>query len=288
MSTTQPNEEIVNRYAIKLTLAKQLVGSMIVVVRTPEEAYVAEAAGARAVIPWPMWHTAYKSAYGLMHGPSLNMIRGIMDRVAIPVFGRIRLGHIIEARAMEGSYVNFIDECELLAGMTTTEYISKHKFKSPFIAGVLNLKEALLRIKEGVSMVRTNIKKGEDEIEINHTVTIVHNIFAEIKELCEMDETTLMHWATKHKIPIDLAKMVVRLKKLPVPFFAASVIMSIDVAQLMLMGCDGVIVSPRIFGTPNPETRLNDISIALKNYNDPDALASLIENTGGYGQVFAL
>ncbi|PIA13868.1 pyridoxine biosynthesis protein [Coemansia reversa NRRL 1564] len=288
MSITQPNEEIANRYTIKLTLAKQLVGSMIVVVRTPDEAYLAEAAGARAVIPWQMWYSSYKSAYGAAHGPSLNTIRGIMDRVTIPVVGRIRRGHIIEAKAMEGSYVNFIEEHELLAPITTTEYIPKHKFKYPFIAPAVDLKEALLRIKEGVSMVRTTYK-SEDDVDIIYTFSVVNKIFNEIKTICEMDETSLMAWAAKTTIPIDLVKMVVRLKKLPVPFFAAgAVLMPIDVAQLMSMGCDGVVVSSRIFGIPNPETRLQDITIALEKYNDSDALAGIIENTGGYGKNFAL
>ncbi|KAJ2082857.1 hypothetical protein H4R24_001249 [Coemansia sp. RSA 988] len=288
MSVSSSNEEISRNYATKLTLAKKLAGGMIVVVRTPSEAYLAEAHGARAIIPVPLGHATAQKASEVKHGPSIIAIHNIMDYVTLPVVGRIRVGHVIEAKAMEGAYVNFLEENERLVAITK-DPIPKHKLKLPFIANAVDLKEALHRIKEGASIVRTKYPTNEDSVEIGDTYTTVRKIFTEIKELCDGDETFRNKYATTNTVPIDLVRMVVRLKKLPVPFFAAGcIILPIDAAQMRLLGCDGVIVGSRIFACPNPERRLHDIAAAVVHYNNPEILATVIHNTGGLGKVAAI
>ncbi|PIA16103.1 putative pyridoxine biosynthesis [Coemansia reversa NRRL 1564] len=283
---SESRDQIAKRFATKTTLANMLRGSMIVVVKDAEQAYMAETAGARAVIPIDKTFTECK-ALGGVSMVDLETVEDIMDSVVIPVIGRVRIGHVLEAMAMEAAQVNFIEENELMLSIGDT-HISKHPFKVPFIGEASNLCDALLRIKEGASMIRTKYTGDEDRADIVKTFNTVRKVFQEIEQVCESDESNLSQFAAQGMVHIDLVRMVARLGKLPVPFFAAGgIFMPIDIAMLMSLGCDGVVVSSRAFDVISPEKRMADIASALVDYKDSAKMATIIERTGGYGKSSA-
>ncbi|KAJ2308088.1 hypothetical protein IWW55_000635 [Coemansia sp. RSA 2706] len=311
----EPPEETQERYDRKLTITSMFQGKMIVTVLSPIQAVAAEAAGAAAVIPI----NHIKMFMERIEGPGsnrsteLSAINSVMDRVLIPVIGRVRAGHIMEAKAMEAAKVCCIDEHELINPITTTyipetnQYIAfkdgpdgaygyahkttkmriyKQPFKVPFICGAADLGEALKRIQEGASLVRTAYSVDDDTHDISKTFEMVRKINDSIAEIVNGDDVRLYTLASTYDVSIELLRMVKAAKRLPVPFFAAGCIfMPIDVAMLMSMGCDGVIVSTRVFKAMCPETRLNDIMTAIKHYDDPVQLAGIIERAGGYGPM---
>ncbi|KAJ2614659.1 hypothetical protein H4S08_001602 [Coemansia sp. RSA 1365] len=280
---SESREEIANRYATKITLANMLRNSMIVVVKDAEQAYMAESAGARAVIPIDKTFNECKALGGISM-VDLETMENIMESVVIPVIGRVRIGHVLEAMAMEAAHVNFIEENELMLSIGDTR-ISKHPFKVPFIGEASNLCEALQRIKEGASMIRTKYTGDEDRADIVKTFATVRKVFQEIELVCESDESKLLQYAAEGMVPIALVRMVAQMGKLPVPFFAAGgIFMPIDIAMLMSLGCDGVVVSSRAFDVISPEKRMADIASALVDYKDSAKMANIIQRTGGYGK----
>ncbi|KAJ2768838.1 Pyridoxal 5'-phosphate synthase subunit snz1 [Coemansia nantahalensis] len=266
-----------------MKLAKMLTGGMIVVVRNYSQACMAEDVGARAVIP--MDPTAGEQPSGGGSIMDLHTIKNIMDRVLIPVIARVRIGHEMDAQLMEAAHVDYIDECTLLH-QTGLDHVSKHMYHAPFIGEASNLSEALIRIGEGSSLIRTKIEGGnENATNIATTINTVKTIIAEIKGLTERTQVQLSQYTNEGKVSIDLVRMVARDGRLPVPFFAGGgVIMPIDVALLMRLGCDGVIVSTNVFGVMAPESRLKAILRAIDEHKSPDKMTDLIELTGGYGK----
>ncbi|PIA12882.1 hypothetical protein COEREDRAFT_50518 [Coemansia reversa NRRL 1564] len=287
MSRTDSIQERSKRYAIKIELAKMLVGKMIVVVRSPSDAYIAEEFGAGAVVPTKMAYAELRQIHGGMYGPELDVILDVMDRVTIPVIGRVRTGHTSEAMALEAALVNLIEENEFILQAQTEEHISKHSFKIPFIGEAANLKEALQRIAEGVSLIRTSYTNDDETYDVSQTFSAVRKIFEEIDTVANANETLWINFATSNKVSIELVKMVARLKKLPVPFFAAGGIsMPVDVAMLMSLGCDGVFISSRVFFTVNPEARLRAIRDAIEGFDDPSVAVTLMDEVEGFGKQY--
>ncbi|KAJ2454723.1 hypothetical protein EV183_001307 [Coemansia sp. RSA 2336] len=238
-----------------------------------------------------------------------------MSRVLIPVIGRVNVGHVLEAKAMEAAQVVCIDENEYLSsimgtynhihnpyfmfndgpdganGLTfkmKTKAIPKHSFKVPFICGAAEMSEVLRGISEGASMIRTKYTSDEETQEVSKTTEIVRKIMDSLGEIIYADETRLGNLATTYDVLPELLQMIKQQRRLPVPFFAAGgIFMPIDVAMLMALGCDGVIVSNRVFNVLSPESRLESIMTAIKKYKEPGELAKIIERTGGYGTATA-
>ncbi|KAJ1728699.1 hypothetical protein LPJ61_003897 [Coemansia biformis] len=276
-------ERVRYQFGIKIKLSRMLNGGMIVVVKTPYQAYIAETYGARAVIPIDKTHVEMTAETGVIAMTDLQTIKNVMDRVMIPVIARVRVGHEVEAQVMEESHVDFIDENELLME-TGIPHITKHPFRIPFMGEAANLWDALKRIKEGATIIRTKFAGNEDKADIKGTIAIVKAVMDQIKELRNQSEVELSSCALSSGVSVELVTMVARSGHLPVPFFAAGgIFMPMDVALLMRLGCNGVIISSRAFNTIGPESRMSDIAHALENYNDPAKLKGLAERTGGYG-----
>ncbi|KAJ2321000.1 hypothetical protein IWW51_004514 [Coemansia sp. RSA 2702] len=307
----EPQAETQNRYECKIQATSMFRGRMMVTVVTPSQAIAAEEAGACAVIPLDAPNMVLKTKEGALRATSIAAVNMIMDRVLIPVVGRVRVGHIIEAKAMEAAKVSCIDEHELINPITTayvpetTQHIAfkdghngaygyvhkvasariyKQPFRVPFMCGASDLGEALTRIQEGASVIRTAYPADEDTHEVAKTFETVRKIADSICQIVDGDDAKLYGLQTTYGVSIELLRMVKQQKRLPVPFFAAGgVFMPVDVAMLRSMGCDGVIVSMRVFKTLSVEVRLNDIMTALAHYDNPDVLAEIVERSGGYG-----
>ncbi|KAJ2845847.1 hypothetical protein IWW36_004617 [Coemansia brasiliensis] len=284
---------------------------MIVVVLNQVQAQMAEDAGAVAVIPIDGTKLTQDAAEGALRTTDLSTIKKIMSRVLIPVIGRVRVGHLMEAKAMEAAQVTCIDENELLNPIVdknhdyTTHimfregadgangfvysvkstHIPKNPFTIPFICGAADMTEVLQRILEGASMIRTKHAAPDDEThDASKTFETVRKIMKSLDDIINADETRLYTLATSYNVATALLQMIKNERRLPVPFFAAgNIIMPIDVAMLMALGCDGVIVSNRVFNNISPETRLDSIMTAIKKHKDPEELSKIIERSGGYG-----
>ncbi|KAJ2502296.1 hypothetical protein GGH96_001231 [Coemansia sp. RSA 1972] len=307
----ESRESVQQRFGWKIDIMNKFRGRVIVVVLNPAQARIAEDAGAGGVIPIDSVAEALVSAEGAARSTDLNTINNVMDRVVIPVIGRVRVGHVMEAKAMEFAKVTCIDENEFLNPITTEynqafpltfrfldgpngtegyehtvdkKYIDKQPFKVPFLCGAASLGEALQQIEAGASMIRTKITASEDTHDVSKTFENVRKIFDEIEQLSREEEVELYRWQDTYGVKMELIRMVVQDKRLPVPFFAAGgIFMPIDAAMLMSLGCNGVIVSSRAFKTLDPESRISDIVTAVKHYKEPARLARIIERTGGYG-----
>ncbi|KAJ2076566.1 hypothetical protein H4R24_005626 [Coemansia sp. RSA 988] len=230
-----------------------------------------------------MSYSELKSFHGFPFGPELDVIHEVMDMVTIPVIGRVRTGHKLEAMGLQAGLVNLIEEVEYVDAGATEDHIQKHPFKIPFIAEASNLKEALQRITEGASIIRTKFDSDEDA-GTSKAIDYAKKIFDEIGKVADGDVITWSKFASESKVPIDLIRMIARLKKLPVPFFGAgNIFLPVDAALLMSMGCDGVIVTSRIFMNVNPEARLRAMKDAIENYDDPDVAVTLMEEMEGMG-----
>ncbi|KAJ2664609.1 hypothetical protein IW148_001929 [Coemansia sp. RSA 1199] len=308
---TESSESAQQRFGWKIDIMNKFRGKAIIVVLTPAQARIAEDAGAGGVIPIDLIAEASVHTEGTARSTDLNTINNVMDRVVIPVIGRVRVGHVMEAKAMEFAKVTCIDENEFLNPITTkydqsyplhftftdglngadgykhtvhTTYIYKQPFKIPFLCGAADLGEALKQIQAGASMIRTKMTISEDSHDVSKTFENVRKIFDEIELLSTEDEVGIYSRAELYSVDIELVRMIARDKRLPVPFFAAGgIFMPIDAAMLMSLGCNGVIVSSRAFKTLDPETRIRDIVTAVKHYREPARLARIIERTGGYG-----
>ena len=268
-----------NRYELNKNLAQMLKGGVIMDVTTPEEAIIAEKAGACAVMALERVPADIRRDGGVARMSDPKMIKGIQEAVSIPVMAKVRIGHFVEAQILEALEIDYIDESEVLTPADNIYHIDKEKFKVPFVCGARNLGEALRRIGEGASMIRTKGEAGTGDVV--EAVKHMRTMTSQIKKIVSMDEEELMNAAKELGAPYDLIKYVHKNNKLPVVNFAAGGIATpADAALMMQLGCDGVFVGSGIFKSGNPEKRAAAIVKAVTYYNDPMKLAELSEDLG--------
>ncbi|MGM9899507.1 MAG: pyridoxal 5'-phosphate synthase lyase subunit PdxS [Bacilli bacterium] len=267
------------RYDLNKDLAGMLKGGVIMDVTNVEEAKIAERAGAVAVMALERVPSDIRKAGGVARMSDPAMIKAIQEAVSIPVMAKVRIGHFVEAQILEAIDIDYIDESEVLTPADEESHIDKHQFKVPFVCGARNLGEALRRINEGASMIRTKGEAGTGNVveAVRHQKTMVR----EIQALITMTEAELIKKAEEYRVPVELVRQVKNLQKLPVVNFAAGGIATpADAALLMQLGSDGVFVGSGIFKSANPEKRARAIVEAVMYYNNPEKLAKVSENLG--------
>ncbi|MEE1242427.1 MAG: pyridoxal 5'-phosphate synthase lyase subunit PdxS [Frisingicoccus sp.] len=268
-----------NRYKLNKELAQMLKGGVIMDVTTPEQAKIAEAAGACAVMALERIPADIRAAGGVSRMSDPKMIKGIQDAVSIPVMAKCRIGHFVEAQILEAIEIDYIDESEVLSPADDVYHIDKTKFKVPFVCGAKDLGEALRRISEGASMIRTKGEPGTGDIV--QAVRHMRMMNSEIAKIRGMREDELFNEAKILQVPYDLVLYVHKNGKLPVVNFAAGgVATPADAALMMQLGAEGVFVGSGIFKSGNPEKRANAIVKAVTNYTDASLIASLSEDLG--------
>ncbi len=271
-----------DREQIKLNrdLAKMLKGGVIMDVTTPEQAKIAEAAGACAVMALERIPADIRAAGGVSRMSDPKMIKGIQEAVSIPVMAKCRIGHIAEARILEAIEIDYIDESEVLSPADDVYHIDKTAFRVPFVCGARNLSEALRRIEEGATMIRTKGEPGTGDVV--QAVRHMRAMQAEIARTVAMRGDELFEAAKELQVPYALLREVHEGGRLPVVNFAAGgVATPADAALMMLLGAEGVFVGSGIFKSGNPEKRAAAIVRAVTNYNDPRILAEISEDLGG-------
>ncbi len=267
------------RYELNKNLAQMLKGGVIMDVTTPEQAKIAEAAGACAVMALERIPADIRAAGGVSRMSDPKMIKGIQEAVSIPVMAKCRIGHFAEAQILEAVEIDYIDESEVLSPADDVYHIDKTKFGVPFVCGAKDLGEALRRINEGAAMIRTKGEPGTGDVV--QAVRHMRLIMKQIRELQNMREDELFEAAKKLQVPYDLVRNVHENGKLPVVNFAAGgVATPADAALLMQLGAEGVFVGSGIFKSGNPAKRAQAIVKAVTNYNDSKLLAELSENLG--------
>lgn len=268
-----------NRYKLNKELAQMLKGGVIMDVTTPEQAKIAEAAGACAVMALERIPADIRAAGGVSRMSDPKMIQGIQNAVTIPVMAKCRIGHFVEAQVLEAIEIDYIDESEVLSPADDVYHINKKNFKVPFVCGAKDLGEALRRINEGASMIRT---KGEPGIgDIVQAVRHMRKMNSAIAQIKGMREDELFEIAKQLQVPFDLVAYVHENGKLPVVNFAAGgVATPADAALMMQLGAEGVFVGSGIFKSGNPEKRANAIVKAVTNYTDAKMIAELSEDLG--------
>ena len=268
-----------NRYGLNKNLAQMLKGGVIMDVTTPEQAKIAEAAGACAVMALERIPADIRAAGGVSRMSDPKMIKGIQKAVSIPVMAKARIGHFVEAQILEALEIDYIDESEVLSPADDTYHIDKTKFKVPFVCGARNLGEALRRIAEGASMIRTKGEAGTGDV--IQAVRHMRTIQSEMRKIQSMREDELFNTAKELAVPYDHVKFVHENGKLPVVNFSAGgVATPADAALMMQLGAEGVFVGSGIFKSGNPEKRAAAIVKAVTNYNNPAVLAELSEDLG--------
>jgi pyridoxal 5'-phosphate synthase pdxS subunit len=268
-----------NRYGLNKQLAQTLKGGVIMDVTTPEQAKIAEAAGACAVMALERIPADIRVAGGVSRMSDPQMIRGIQNAVSIPVMAKCRIGHFVEAQILEAIEIDYIDESEVLSPADDVYHINKRNFKVPFVCGAKDLGEALRRINEGASMIRTKGEPGTGDI--IQAVRHMRMIQSEIRRIVSLDEDELYNKAKELAVPYDLVEYVKKNGKLPVVNFAAGgVATPADAALMMQLGAEGVFVGSGIFKSGNPKKRAAAIVKAVANYNDWNILAELSEDLG--------
>lgn len=267
-----------NRQELNRNLAQMLKGGVIMDVTTPEQAKIAEDAGACAVMALERIPADIRAA-GVARMSDPKMIKGIQQAVSIPVMAKCRIGHIAEAQILQAIEIDYIDESEVLSPADNVFHIDKTKFKVPFVCGAKNLSEALRRIAEGASMIRTKGEPGTGDVV--QAVQHMRIMQSEIHRLANMAEDELYEATKQLQAPYNLVKYVHDNGKLPVVNFAAGgVATPADAALMMELGAEGVFVGSGIFKSGNPAKRAAAIVQAVTNYNDPDKLAKLSEDLG--------
>lgn len=267
------------RYGLNKNLAEMLKGGVIMDVTTPEQAKIAEDAGAVAVMALERVPADIRRQGGVARMSDPKIIKAIKAAVTIPVMAKCRIGHFVEAQILEALGVDYIDESEVLTPADESFHIDKRKFKVPFVCGARNLGEALRRIGEGASMIRTKGEAGTGNVV--EAVRHIRTVMGEIRKLQNMPKEELMTAAKEMGAPYDLVLYVAENGKLPVVNFAAGgVATPADAALLMQLGCDGVFVGSGIFKSSNPEKRAKAIVKAVTYYNDPEVLAEVSEDLG--------
>ena len=271
--------EQTKQYELNKNLAQMLKGGVIMDVTTPEQAKIAEAAGACAVMALERIPADIRAAGGVSRMSDPKMIKGIQDAVSIPVMAKCRIGHFVEAQILEAIEIDYIDESEVLSPADDVYHINKHNFKVPFVCGARDLGEALRRISEGASMIRTKGEPGTGDIV--QAVRHIRKMNSEIAKIVSMREDELFEEAKQLQVPVDLVKFVHDNKKLPVVNFAAGgVATPADAALMMQLGAEGVFVGSGIFKSGNPEKRAASIVKALTNFTDAKLIAELSEDLG--------
>lgn len=268
-----------NRQELNRNLAQMLKGGVIMDVTTPEQARIAEAAGACAVMALERIPADIRAAGGVSRMSDPKMIKGIQQAVTIPVMAKCRIGHIAEAQILQAIEIDYIDESEVLSPADNIYHIDKNQFDVPFVCGARNLGEALRRIAEGATMIRTKGEPGTGDVvqAVSH-MRLMQN---QIRELVSKREDELYEAAKQLQVPYDLVEYVHEHGKLPVVNFAAGgVATPADAALMMQLGAEGVFVGSGIFKSGDPEKRAAAIVKAVTNYNDPKALAALSEDLG--------
>ena len=262
------------RYELNKNLAQMLKGGVIMDVTTPEQAKIAEQAGAVAVMALERIPADIRAAGGVARMSDPKMIRGIQEAVSIPVMAKVRIGHFVEAQILEALEIDYIDESEVLSPADGVYHIDKTKFKVPFVCGAKNLGEALRRIAEGASMIRTKGEPGTGDV--IQAVTHMRSMMRDIRRVQALAEDELYNEAKELEVPFDLLQYVHENGKLPVVNFAAGgVATPADAALMMQLGAEGVFVGSGIFKSGNPEKRARAIVNAVTNYNDAKLLAEV-------------
>ena len=268
-----------NRQTLNRNLAQMLKGGVIMDVTTTEQARIAEKAGACAVMALERIPADIRAAGGVSRMSDPKMIKGIQQAVSIPVMAKCRIGHIAEAQILQAIEIDYIDESEVLSPADNVYHIDKAKFDVPFVCGAKNLGEALRRIAEGATMIRTKGEPGTGDVV--QAVTHMRQMQSEIRRLVSMRDDELFEAAKQLQVPYDLVKFVHENGKLPVVNFAAGgVATPADAALMMQLGAEGVFVGSGIFKSGNPAKRAAAIVQAVTNYNDPKRLAELSEDLG--------
>ncbi|MFW5940777.1 MAG: pyridoxal 5'-phosphate synthase lyase subunit PdxS [Chloroflexota bacterium] len=264
---------------VKRGLAQMLKGGVIMDVVTPEQAQIAEEAGAVAVMALERVPADIRADGGVARMSDPGMIKEIMDAVSIPVMAKVRIGHFVEAQILEALGVDYIDESEVLTPADEEHHINKHEFKIPFVCGCRNLGEALRRIGEGAAMMRTKGEAGTGDVV--EAVRHARSVLGEIRRLQSMPDEELMSYAKSLGAPYELVKETKELGRLPVVNFAAGGIATpADAALMMQLGVDGVFVGSGIFKSGDPVRRGKAIVEATTHYRDATILARVSENLG--------
>lgn len=268
-----------NRYELNKNLAQMLKGGVIMDVTTPEQAKIAEAAGAAAVMALERIPADIRAAGGVSRMSDPKMIKGIQDAVSIPVMAKCRIGHFAEAQILQAIEIDYIDESEVLSPADDIFHINKRDFDVPFVCGAKDLGEALRRIEEGASMIRTKGEPGTGDIV--QAVRQMRLMNQEIARISSMREDELFNRAKELQVSYDLVRFVHDNKKLPVVNFAAGgVATPADAALMMQLGAEGVFVGSGIFKSGNPAKRAAAIVQAVTNYTDAKLIAKLSEDLG--------
>ena len=268
-----------NRYDLNKQLAQMLKGGVIMDVTTPEQAKIAEAAGACAVMALERIPADIRAAGGVSRMSDPKMIKGIQEAVSIPVMAKCRIGHFVEAQILEAIEIDYIDESEVLSPADDVYHIDKRGFKVPFVCGAKDLGEALRRINEGASMIRTKGEPGTGDVV--QAVRHMRKMNSEIAKITSMREDELFEEAKQLAVPYELVAYVHDKGRLPVVNFAAGgVATPADAALMMQLGAEGVFVGSGIFKSGNPEKRAAAIVKAVTNYQDSKLLAELSEDLG--------
>lgn len=271
--------ETTERYKLNKELAQMLKGGVIMDVTTPEQAKIAEAAGACAVMALERIPADIRAAGGVSRMSDPQMIKGIQNAVSIPVMAKCRIGHFAEAQILQDIEIDYIDESEVLSPADDIYHIDKRQFKVPFVCGAKDLGEALRRINEGASMIRTKGEPGTGDIV--QAVRHMRKMNSQIAEIVSMRTDELYEAAKKLEVPYDLVQYVHENHRLPVVNFAAGgVATPADAALMMQLGAEGVFVGSGIFKSGDPAKRAAAIVQATTNYNDADLVAKLSEGLG--------
>ena len=268
-----------NRYDLNKNLAQMLKGGVIMDVQNPEQARIAEAAGAAAVMALERIPADIRAVGGVSRMSDPKMIKEIQEAVSIPVMAKVRIGHFVEAQILQAIEIDYIDESEVLTPADDLIHVDKTKFDVPFVCGAKDLGEALRRISEGASMIRTKGERGTGDI-----VQAVHHLRLmnqEIRRIQNLREDELYITAKDLQVPIDLVRYVHEHGKLPVVNFAAGgVATPADAALMMQLGAEGVFVGSGIFKSGDPKKRAEAIVKAVTNFDHPDILAQVSEDLG--------
>ncbi len=268
-----------NRYELNKNLAQMLKGGVIMDVTTPEQARIAQEAGACAVMALERIPADIRAAGGVSRMSDPKMIKGIQEAVTIPVMAKCRIGHFVEAQILEAIEIDYIDESEVLSPADDIYHIDKTKFKVPFVCGARDLGEALRRIEEGASMIRTKGEPGTGDVV--QAVRHMRAMNSEIRRIIGMAEDEIYEAAKQLQVPVELVRYVHENGKLPVVNFAAGgVATPADAALMMQLGAEGVFVGSGIFKSGNPAKRAAAIVKAVTNYQDAKLIAELSEDLG--------
>ena len=267
------------RYELNKNLAQMLKGGVIMDVSTPEQAKIAEKAGAAAVMALERIPADIRAVGGVSRMSDPKMIKGIQEVVSIPVMAKVRIGHFVEAQILEALEIDYIDESEVLSPADDKFHVDKKKFQVPFVCGAKDLGEALRRIAEGASMIRTKGEPGTGDVV--QAVRHMRAMMSEMRRVQSLSQDELYHAAKELQVPYSLLLYVHENGKLPVVNFAAGgVATPADAALMMQLGAEGVFVGSGIFKSGDPEKRAQAIVKAVTNYNDPKILAEISADLG--------